>query len=111
MLREAVLLPSFGVTMGFIASGVILCGVILAIAYLSAGWIAAQGKKQLFLVGFLWLAATLAFEFSFGLLRGLSLSEILSAYTFANGNLWPFVLILTFFAPILTSRPGRRATR
>ncbi|MCC6824231.1 MAG: hypothetical protein IT172_00610 [Acidobacteria bacterium] len=109
VLREAVLFPSFGMRTGFIVSGIILCGMIFAIAYVSISWIASDSPKQQLLVGFLWLALTLSFEFSFGLSRGLSLDEILSAYSFRDGNLWPLVLLLTFFAPLLAAKAKARS--
>lgn len=109
VLREAVLFPSFGMRTGFIVSGIILCGMIFAIAYVSISWIASDSPKQQLLVGFLWLALTLSFEFSFGLSRGLSMDEILSAYSFRDGNLWPLVLLLTFFAPLLAAKAKARS--
>ncbi|MBX7061545.1 MAG: hypothetical protein K1X52_07785 [Pyrinomonadaceae bacterium] len=109
VLREAVLFPSFGMQTGFIVSGIILCCMIFAIAYVSISWIASDSPKQQLLVGFLWLALTLSFEFSFGLSRGLSLDEILSAYSFRDGNLWPLVLLLTFFAPLLAAKAKARS--
>ncbi len=55
-------------------------------------------------VGLGWLVLTLIFEFGFGLLRGKSLPELLQAYTFTDGNLWPVVLVVTVFAPWLAAR-------
>ncbi len=56
------------------------------------------------LVGAGWLALTLIFEFSFGLRRGASMSEILGAYTFQEGNIWPLVLLITALAPWLAAK-------
>ncbi|HMM81191.1 MAG TPA: hypothetical protein PKC65_14330 [Pyrinomonadaceae bacterium] len=111
LLREAVLFPSFGRQLGFVVSGLILCCVIFAVAYLSMRWIAADGAKQLLLVGFLWLTLTLVFEFSFGLARGVGLNEILAVYSFKDGNIWPVVLFVTFFAPLLTAKFRQRAAK
>ncbi|HMU34378.1 MAG TPA: hypothetical protein PKC89_10985 [Pyrinomonadaceae bacterium] len=110
VLREAVLFPSFGMRTGFIASGLILCCVVFAVAYFSISWIGSESATQHLLVGFLWLALTLSFEFSFGLSRGLGLDEILSAYSFQDWNLWPLVLLLTFFAPLLAAKCKARST-
>ncbi|HQZ83851.1 MAG TPA: hypothetical protein PLR83_11575 [Pyrinomonadaceae bacterium] len=110
ILREAVLLPAFGRPLGFIVSGIILGSLIFAAAYFSLPWIDANGTNQLFLIGFLWLMLTLAFEFSFGLARGVRLDEILSAYSFKDGNIWPLVLLVTFFAPWLAAEVRRRST-
>ena len=55
-------------------------------------------------MGLGWLALTLVFEFSFGLLRGRTLAELLAAYRFEGGNLWPVVLAVTALAPWLAAR-------
>ena len=55
-----------------------------------------------------WLALTLGFEFSFGLLRGRTLDEILAAYRFEGGNLWALVLLVTACAPWLVGWLRRR---
>jgi len=111
ILREAVLFPAMGRIPGFIASGIILGAIIFAVAYFTFRWIDAAGSKQLLLVGFLWLMLTLAFEFSFGLARGVSMDDILSAYSFKEGNIWPLVLLLTFFAPTLAAKARSQAKR
>jgi hypothetical protein len=103
IVREAVLTPVLGHTGGLIASGLILSGLILGVTYACLPWLDARGRRQLLVVGLLWLALTLVFEFSFGLLRGLALDEILAAYTFRGGNLWPLVLAVTAAAPWLAA--------
>ena len=103
-LREAVLIPRLGGTPGLVISGLALSGVIVLVAYLGVPWLGARGVSELVLVGLGWLAATLIFEFSFGLLRGKSLAELLSAYTFEGGNIWPLVLVITAIAPWLAAR-------
>jgi len=104
ILREAVLFPLMGRIPGFIASGLILGALIFATAYFSLSWVNARDSKQLYLIGFLWLMLTLAFEFSFGLARGVRFDEILAAYSFKEGNIWPLVLLLTFFSPSLAAK-------
>ena len=59
------------------------------------GWIA----------GGVWLALTVAFEFSFGrAVLGRSWNTLLAAYSFAGGNLWPAVLCVIALAPALAAR-------
>jgi hypothetical protein len=100
-LREGVLIPWMGAQAGLIASGVILCSVILAVAFFL---LPRSSAAQALGIGALWLALTLAFEFGFGMIQGKSWSEILAAYTFRDGNLWPLVLLVTLLAPLLASR-------
>ena len=64
---------------------------------------------QFWLVGFGWLALTLAFEFSFGLAQGKSWPVMLEAYTFNDGNLWPLVLAVTASAPFIAAKIRRKA--
>ncbi|KXK01423.1 MAG: hypothetical protein UZ17_ACD001001646 [Acidobacteria bacterium OLB17] len=110
MLREGVLLPRFGTTIGFVASGVILSLLIVLTAYLTVPWIGARTFRELLLTGFLWLILTLAFEFSFGLVLGKTLNEILVAYSFRDGNLWPIVLLVTFLSPLAAAQLRRPAS-
>lgn len=104
ILREAVLIPAFGPTPGLSLSGILLCGLIFATAYLSLSWLAVRTTRKLLLIGLCWLLLTVTFEFSFGLIRGMPLSAILAAYSFQGGNLWPMVLIVTAVAPWLAAK-------
>ena len=102
--REAVLVPWFGPAAGLLASGVTLSLVILLVALACARWLGAQ-SRQAWLVGALWLVLTLLFEFSFGaFVQHKPWSELLHAYTFRGGNVWPLVLFVTLLAPRLASR-------
>lgn len=103
-LREAVLIPKLGNATGLILSGVLLSLPILATAYISLPWLQVRTFGALLLIGLGWLALTLAFEFSFGLLRGKPMAEILEAYTFKGGNIWPLVLVVTALAPVATGK-------
>lgn len=102
--REVVLIPKLGNTLGLILSGVLLSIVILAATYLLLPWLGIRRSRQLLLIGLCWLILTLAFEFSFGLLRGKALPEILGAYTFKDGNIWSAVLVVTAVAPWLAAK-------
>jgi hypothetical protein len=66
--------------------------------------LAVRSASQLLLIGLGWLVLTLVFEFSFGLLRGVLPTEILAAYTFKGGNIWPLVLLVTAAAPWLAAK-------
>jgi hypothetical protein len=112
VLRESVLIPRLGGAAGLRLSGAILCLLILLVAYglvrTARGLTAAQGLR----VGALWLGLTLAFEFGFGLyVRHRPLAELLEAYTFKDGNLWPLVLAVTLLAPAAAARLHARAKR
>ena len=104
LLREAVLIPRIGAFAGTALSCLLLAALILAVAYLGLPWMPVRRAGGLLWIGLGWLLLTLAFEFSFGLLRGKALAEILEAYTFRGGNLWPLVLAVTAAAPWLAAR-------
>lgn len=103
-LREAVLIPKLGSVPGLVLSGLLLSFVILAVTYLSLPWLGIHNDRGLWAVGIGWLIATLIFELIFGLSRGKPVAEILGAYTFKGGNLWPVVLVVTAAAPWLAAR-------
>ena len=103
-LREAVLVPRIGRAAGHVLSGVLLSAVILSVALVALPWLDTRQRSSLFAIGFGWLVLTIAFEFSFGRLQGLSWSSILEAYTFKDGNIWPLVLLVTAFAPYLAAQ-------
>ncbi len=104
LLRENVLVPNFGAEPSLALSGVLLSCLIFMVAYVLLPWLGTRAPAQLVLVGFGWLALTLVFEFSFGLSRGEALTEMLDAYTFEGGNLWPVVLLITVVSPWLAAR-------
>jgi len=55
-------------------------------------------------MGFLWVIATVAFEFLFGAIERLSLAEMLQAYNILTGNLWLLIVIFMGFAPTIVAR-------
>jgi hypothetical protein len=103
--REAVLLPNLGQPAAFVLSAILLSLCIMIVAIVLAGWLRLNGFSRCLFVGLLWLCLTLVFEFGFGrIVQGLSWAEMLEAYTFKDGNIWPLVLVVTFFAPLLAAR-------
>ncbi|MCF8035419.1 MAG: hypothetical protein K9K62_00975 [Desulfobacteraceae bacterium] len=103
-LREAILVPKLGMAAGLVVSGVLLSALIIVVAYLALPWLGARRTIELLGIGIGWLALTLVFEFSFGLLQGKSWQVMLEAYTFKGGNIWPAVLIVTAIAPYLAAK-------
>ena len=107
-LREAYLLPAWGRPAGLVASGVLLSLAILAAAFVALPWLAASSTARAWRIGCAWLLMTLAFEFGFGaLVQHRTLDEMLAAYTFRDGNLWPLVLLVTLLPPVLALRARR----
>lgn len=103
-LRESLLIPGLGTPAALVLSGLLLSALIIGVAYLSLPWLQISRPAQLGAVGLGWLALTLAFEFSFGLWQGKSWPELLEAYTFRGGNIWPVVLAATTLAPYIAAK-------
>ena len=103
-VREGLLVPLFGSAAGLVLSGVVLCLLILGIAFGALPWVGIRGSRALLCLGGGWLLLTMVFEFAFGLWQGKSLAGLLEAYTFRDGNIWPAVLGVTALAPYLAGR-------
>src|SRR5574342_169504 len=106
--RESVLLPNLGKPAALVLSGALLSACIVIVAVVLAGWLGLKGVSRCLSVGSFWLCLTLTFEFGFGrLIEGLSWPEMLEAYAFRDGHIWPLVLVVTFFAPLVAARLRR----
>ncbi len=111
-LREAVLIPSIGAFAGLIASGLILSVAVFLVAYVAVPGLGHLDSAQYWIAGSIWLALTVIFEFSFGLfVEHKEFSELLRAYTFKGGNIWPVVLVSTLVSPWLSARLRARRNR
>ena len=109
-LREAVLIPSLGKPSGLVLSGVLLSSLVALVAYglvrVQQGVTASRGL----LIGVLWLSLTLAFEFTFGrYVQHKSWTELLDAYAFKDGNIWPVVLVVTLLSPSVAAHLRARS--
>ena len=103
--REAVLVPRLGPARAHVASTAMLCLLIALLAGLSIRWIAPGSARAAWLVGALWLGATLAFELGFGrFVAGKSWSELAADYDLLAGRVWIFVPITVFSSPYIAAR-------
>ena len=104
-LRELVLLPTLGMPYALVLSGAILSACILAVTAATLPRIGPLANHEAAWIGAFWLLLTLIFEFGFGFfVQHKPWHELLEAYTFANGNIWPIVLLVIFIAPLLAKR-------
>lgn len=104
-LREALLMPALGAVAGMVISGLLLIAAVWLVSYLLLWVRPARLPVHGLWLGIGWLVATLAFEFGFGMVvQGKVLAELLAAYSFAGGNLWPLVLLSVLIAPYLVAR-------
>lgn len=104
ILREYVVVPSLGASIGLTVSGTLLALFIALFAYVYARRGHVVTPAQGALVGVCWLCLTLVFEFGFGrFVQHASWAELFEAYTFKDGNVWPVVLLVTLVAPFLAT--------
>ena len=102
--REGFLVPHLGEVTAFAASGLILSLCIVALSVILVPWIGRLSARNYILLGLFWLSLTLVFEFGFGLAQHKTWEQLLAAYTFRGGNIWPIVLAVTTLAPLLAAR-------
>ncbi len=103
-LRELVLIPWFGKVRGLSASGVILALLVLLVACASVPWLGAARPSEWIAIGLGWCVLTIGFDLVLGSIQGKPVRELLDAYLFKGGNLWPLVLVVTAGAPYLAAK-------
>jgi len=102
---RGLLLPHFGLAIAFVFSGLLLSLCIVVVAVLLVPWFGQLDASHYFLIGTFWVGLTLIFEFGFGrLAQQKTWTQLLDAYTFRDGNLWPLVVLVIAFAPWLAAR-------
>jgi hypothetical protein len=103
-LRDCVLARHLSPAAARFASGLTLSGTIVALVCVVAPWVGRGSAGQFLLLGALWLALTVAFEFAFGRwVARKSWREMVRAYTFQGGDIWPLVLLIVTAAPYLAA--------
>jgi hypothetical protein len=104
-LRESLLVPSLGSAVALPLSGVSLSAAIFLVAWFTTPRFGCSKASGYWFIGLFWVSLTLLFEFVFGhFVRHKGWLELLGAYTFRGGNLWPVVLVVTLIAPRLAAR-------
>jgi len=104
-LREHLLVPALGRMVALPVSGVLLSAAIFLVTWLVSTWFRCRRAAQYWLIGVLWLVLTLLFEFGLGrFVQHRDWLDLLGAYTFRGGNLWPLVLVVTLVSPRLAAR-------
>ena len=78
-LRQYVLVRWFGEVGANALSGVLLSLFILLITWLLLPRIVRYNQKESYRIGIVWMLLTIGFEFTFGLIGGVSFRELLSA--------------------------------
>jgi hypothetical protein len=104
-IREALLIPRMGDVIGRAVSTLTLCVVVLLLTYVTIDWIHPRSGPDAWVVGGLWVALTLAFEFLAGhFLFGNPWRQLLEDYNVLRGRIWILVLITIAVAPLVCAR-------
>jgi hypothetical protein len=105
MIRERFLVPGLG-PLGGRALGTLLVGaIIFGLIYGYIGKLKGAARGSLFKLGLFWTTATIAFEFLFGhYVMGHAWDSLGADYNIFQGRLWPLVLIITLFGPLLARK-------
>lgn len=79
--------------------------LLLVMYFFFNGFGAVYNKKDLWVIGAIWVFMTVIFEFLFGhYVMGHEMSFLYADYNIFNGRLWSLVLIFTFIGPRLVAR-------
>ncbi len=108
--RAFVLQPVFGETVARMISCFMLITILLLISHYSLNRTKLRfSDQELLVIGTMWLALTLLFEFGWGhFVIGRSWDELLVDYDILKGRLWVLVLVFTLLAPLITGRSLRK---
>lgn len=104
-MRDTWLSPWLGDTVGRALSTLLLSSLILLATWMTISWIRPATMDDTLIVGSLWLALTVAFEFLVGHYGfGKPWADLLADYDLRRGRIWIVVLVVTFLAPLWSAR-------
>jgi hypothetical protein len=105
VLRDKLLSPLIGARLALPLSGVSLSLLIFVVTLLLLPFLGKLDSARYWLIGGIWLAMTIAFEFLFGhYVMGQPWEKILGAYNVLSGNLWLLILLATAASPHLAAK-------
>ena len=100
-IREGLITPRLGEQGGHIVSTAILCTAIILVAWFSISWLGPKNGREALVIGIVWVALTIAFEFLAGHYAfGNSWERLIADYNVFRGRIWILVLLANFFAPL-----------
>ena len=92
--------PWLGESIGHLLSTLLLCAVILAVAWITIRWMGPRRPREALSIGITWVLATVSFEFVAGhYVFGHPWERLLADYNLAGGRVWILVVLITLLAP------------
>ena len=104
VLRNLLLVPLVGDLRARQLGVFIGSALILGIAVLLIDWIRPSSVRELLVIGAMWLALTLAFEFGLGHALGRPWNALLSDYDLTRGGLLSMGMVVLALSPWLAAR-------
>jgi hypothetical protein len=110
-VREALLVPTMGPGAARAVSTLLLCAIVFLLTYFTIRWIGPRSSRDAWIIGALWVAFTLGFEFLAGhFLFGNPWSELLEEYNVFRGRIWVLAVVTILVAPWVCARARRHRT-
>jgi hypothetical protein len=104
-IREKFLVPGIGPLVGRVLGTLLVAAIIFWMIYAYTGTLAGASQAALFKLGLGWTVATIMFEFLFGhYVMGHAWESLWADYNVFQGRLWPLVLLVTLFGPLLARK-------
>jgi hypothetical protein len=104
-LRQFALLPFFGELPAHQISSVALITLLLFYLLVLARRWTIGSSREAWLIGLMWLALTVGFEFGFGhFIAGQPWSRLLHDFNIVEGRLWSLVLLAILVGPYVVYR-------
>jgi hypothetical protein len=111
-IRQALISPRTGDTVGHAISTIMLCAAILLLCSVTIGWMQPATRREVWRIGALWATLTLSFECLAGhYVFGTPWRQLLADYNVFRGRIWVLVLITTAIGPWLAARSHRLPLR
>lgn len=100
--REVVLIPRVGDYTGHVLSTALLVGAIFLVSFTYFSWTPVDyAQSELILIGVIWTALTVGFEFLVGYVEGTPVSVTLGQYNVLAGQVWVAVPLALLISPLL----------
>jgi hypothetical protein len=105
MIRERFLVPGLGPLAGRALGTLLVGAIIFGLIYAYEGNLKGATRGSLLKLGLGWTMATIAFEFLFGhYVMGHAWDSLWADYNIFQGRLWPLVLMVTLFGPLVARK-------
>jgi hypothetical protein len=105
ILREFWLVPALGLQAARVIGSLVVCVLFFGLIYRYIGKFVSPSQGFLVKLGLFWMTLAILFEFLFGrYVMGHSWQALGADYNVFEGRLWPLVLLVIWFGPLLAGQ-------